>query len=426
MHWTTTSSSCDPAANGFQLTNVYALGPSNEQMSEYAADADGDWEWQHTNVWAAGKILATYQVASQPNPSNPSNPLQTSTLHFYLDGPLGSRRVQTDYAGVVEQTCTSLPYGDGESCAPSPTGHLFTGKERDTESGNDYFGARYYASSMGRFMSPDPMGIASGSLTNPQSLNLYSYVLNNPLIGIDPDGRECVWDDGSYDSKDDPDSGSADKCSGLGGTWIGDDVFENSQYYRGDWSGDADSTLGGLVGNIQSCSAAVGGGQAQSLLIADAFTLGYTDDETAYLLASAQWESGMGTGMTERGSAAYLAQYDGNSSIGNTQAGDGALFRGRGYIQITGRGTYAGWSKVLGVNLTGNPTLATNPDIAAQIASEGAFRGTFTGKSLYDYINGSGTDFVNARRVVNGDVKKNGAAIAGIANGFSDSIPGCR
>jgi RHS repeat-associated protein len=69
----------------------------------------------------------------------------------------------------------------------------FTGKERDTESGNDYFGARYYASSMGRFMSPDwsstPEDMPYAKLTNPQSLNLYSYMYNNPIIGADPTGH---------------------------------------------------------------------------------------------------------------------------------------------------------------------------------------------------------------------------------------------
>jgi RHS repeat-associated protein len=69
----------------------------------------------------------------------------------------------------------------------------YTGKERDIESGNDYFGARYYASSMGRFMSPDwsdaPDTIPYGDLSNPQSLNLYSYVNNNPLSKTDDDGH---------------------------------------------------------------------------------------------------------------------------------------------------------------------------------------------------------------------------------------------
>ena len=75
------------------------------------------------------------------------------------------------------------------------TEHHFTGKERDTESGNDYFGARYYSSAMGRFMSPDWSAKAEpvpyAKLDDPQSLNLYSYVLNNPLVGIDKDGHEC-------------------------------------------------------------------------------------------------------------------------------------------------------------------------------------------------------------------------------------------
>ena len=62
-----------------------------------------------------------------------------------------------------------------------------TGKERDQESGNDYFGARYYGSSMGRFLSPDDVG---GHIENPQTLNLYSYVANNPLSRTDPTGHD--------------------------------------------------------------------------------------------------------------------------------------------------------------------------------------------------------------------------------------------
>jgi RHS repeat-associated protein len=69
----------------------------------------------------------------------------------------------------------------------------YTGKERDTESGLDYFGARYYASSMGRFMSPDwaskPEAVPYSSLSDPQTLNLYGYMRNNPLGGTDKDGH---------------------------------------------------------------------------------------------------------------------------------------------------------------------------------------------------------------------------------------------
>ncbi len=65
-----------------------------------------------------------------------------------------------------------------------------TGKERDSESGLDNFGARYYGSSMGRFMSADPVFISADRLTDPQSLNLYAYVRNSPLNLTDPTGLD--------------------------------------------------------------------------------------------------------------------------------------------------------------------------------------------------------------------------------------------
>lgn len=70
---------------------------------------------------------------------------------------------------------------------------LFTGKERDSESGLDNFTARYFTSSMGRFMTPDwsakPQGVPYAVLDDPQSLNLYAYVRNNPLSRTDPSGH---------------------------------------------------------------------------------------------------------------------------------------------------------------------------------------------------------------------------------------------
>ncbi len=67
----------------------------------------------------------------------------------------------------------------------------YTGKERDAESGLDNFGARYYGSAMGRFMSPDSFG---GHYTDPQTLNKYSYVRNNPLRYTDPTGHDLQED----------------------------------------------------------------------------------------------------------------------------------------------------------------------------------------------------------------------------------------
>jgi RHS repeat-associated protein len=177
-----TAWSCDPTLSGFKTINDYILGPSGEQVSEIGMNtATSTMVFQHTNVWAGGKLLATYD---------------DDGIHFYFNDPLGTRRAQTDYAGVLEQTCSSLPFGDGQNCSNStqfPTEHHFTGKERDAESGNDYFGARYYASTMGRFLSPDWAAkitpVPYAKLDNPQSLNLYSYVGNNPLSRVDKDGH---------------------------------------------------------------------------------------------------------------------------------------------------------------------------------------------------------------------------------------------
>ncbi len=185
--------SCNPTTAQYATQTDYILGLGGEQFSEYAMQPNNTLAWVHTNVWAVGRLLATYAQGSTS-----SQPM-AGLLHFYLDDPLGTRRAQTDFAGNPEQTCSSLPYGDAESCAPSPTEHLFTGKERDIESGNDYFGARYYASTMGRWMSPDwsvkVMPVPYAKLDNPQSLNLYAYVGNNPLIRFDVDGHyDCQGD----------------------------------------------------------------------------------------------------------------------------------------------------------------------------------------------------------------------------------------
>ena len=188
--------------NGFTPTAVYVLGPSGEQMTEMS-NSSGTWRWAHTNVYAPG-LSATYDA-------DPTEQTE-GQLYFALSDWLGTRRQQTDYAGNPCLTFSSLPYGDGLtpitiSClSPSEdaTEHHYTGKERDTESGNDYFGARYYGSSMGRFMSPDPLpwihwqrgneddqNRFEGFIANPQNFNMYSYVLNNPLNKTDPTGMNA-------------------------------------------------------------------------------------------------------------------------------------------------------------------------------------------------------------------------------------------
>jgi RHS repeat-associated protein len=166
----------------FMLTNWYVLGPSGEQLTE----TDGSGNWIHTNVYAGGSLVATYDAA-------------TNNTVFALTDWLGTKRVEYGVNGCAT-AYTSLPFGDGltpvavsgyTQCPDDATEHHFTGKERDAESGNDYFGARYYSSNMGRWMSPD-YSMNSVILELPQSWNKYNYVLNRPTYGTDPDGR-CPW-----------------------------------------------------------------------------------------------------------------------------------------------------------------------------------------------------------------------------------------
>ncbi|MGA8908099.1 MAG: RHS repeat-associated core domain-containing protein, partial [Acidobacteriaceae bacterium] len=175
---TIASMSCDPSVNGFTANANYVRDQSGNQLSQF----DGSGNWVHTNIYANGALIATDD---------------TTETHFYLNDWMGTRRVQTNYAGAVEQNCSSLPYGDAETCGPTPTENLYTGKERDSESGNDYFGARYYASTMGRFLSPDWSAkeepVPYAKMDDPQTLNLYSYMRNNPLGGTDPDGHSPLW-----------------------------------------------------------------------------------------------------------------------------------------------------------------------------------------------------------------------------------------
>ncbi len=192
----------------FATAADYVLGPSGEQVTEMAVSGSTS-SWKHTNAWAGGKILATYDSAT------------TNTV-FYLSDWLGTKRMEIGANGCAS-TYTSLPFGDGltpviPGCA-DVTEHHYTGKERDTESGNDYFGARYYASSMGRFMSPDWSAkeepVPYAKLDDPQTLNLYVYVGNNPLSRFDPDGH-CAdhYDNGSCKVNVDPATGKAGAAAG--------------------------------------------------------------------------------------------------------------------------------------------------------------------------------------------------------------------
>ena len=122
----------------------------------------------------------------------------SSGVYYYFSDQLGTARVITDANGNVCYDGDLYPYG-GERAVTDvcDSNYKFTGKERDDESGLDNFGARYDSWQYGRFMTPDwsakPLGVPYATLGNPQSLNLYSYVMNNPLTNRDLDGHWCFF-----------------------------------------------------------------------------------------------------------------------------------------------------------------------------------------------------------------------------------------
>ena len=141
-------------------------GPNGSVQDEYNGSA-----WTAQYVYAGSELIAEYK---------------NNTTEFVHTDHLGSTRLVTAVNKSVLDSLDYLPFGQ-QIAGDTSTTHKFTGKERDTESGLDNFGARYDASSLGRFMTPDPMG---GHLEDPQTLNRYAYVRNNPTNLTDPTGLD--------------------------------------------------------------------------------------------------------------------------------------------------------------------------------------------------------------------------------------------
>jgi RHS repeat-associated protein len=162
--------------NSFTPSKTFVTGPNGEQLDQLSGTGA-----VYSNVFANGQLLATYQYSG-------------SNWTFALNDWLGTKRVVVNANGTQAEACTGYPFGDGMNCTggdPSP--QHFTGKVRDVESNNDYFGARYYSNNTGRFLIPDWSAkeepVPYAALNNPQTLNLYPYVANNPLSRSDADGH---------------------------------------------------------------------------------------------------------------------------------------------------------------------------------------------------------------------------------------------
>lgn len=112
--------------------------------------------------------------------------------YYHLD-VVGNVRAVTDSAGNVIERHDYLPFGEEWNPTGGNQPRRFTGKERDAETGLDYFGARYYGSKIGRFTTVDPQQTIKENILDPQRWNKYAYGRNNPLRFVDPDGRDWLY-----------------------------------------------------------------------------------------------------------------------------------------------------------------------------------------------------------------------------------------
>jgi len=163
-------------AGGVTVDYLYDLG------GHVVTEVSSTGTWNRGEVFAGNHHLATY--------------VNSTTIFIHADW-LGTERVRANLAGSSVESCTNQPFGDNQVCAGTEVSPLhFTGKQRDSESGLDDFGGRYYGSSMGRFLTADWSASATavpyGAFDNPQTLNLYAYVGNRPTSVADPDGHEWV------------------------------------------------------------------------------------------------------------------------------------------------------------------------------------------------------------------------------------------
>jgi RHS repeat-associated protein len=170
---------------------IYWYGGGAEALDETAANgtivSNSTYEYMYFNGQRIARFY--YNVKKEL-----SKELISYWWNFYLSDNLNSSRVVTDFNGNILDDSDYYPFGLERPVSSSSGNHYkFDGKIFDSESGLLDYGARYYANTLGRFMQPDwsakPTTVPYADFANPQSLNQYSYVGNNPLAHADPDGH---------------------------------------------------------------------------------------------------------------------------------------------------------------------------------------------------------------------------------------------
>lgn len=196
---------------------VRRILPSGEFWQVYGIDGELLAEYQWNGSTASLKKEYGYRDGQLLVVADPTEANADKRVQWLIADHLGTPRLVVDKTGSLSGVTRHdyLPFGEelmvgmGNGSIRTGAGGMgyqadsvrqkFTGKDRDIETGLDYFGARYYSNIQGRFTSPD-QPFADQEEEDPQSWNLYSYVRNNPVLFVDPFGlwRRVYLDDGVY------------------------------------------------------------------------------------------------------------------------------------------------------------------------------------------------------------------------------------
>jgi RHS repeat-associated protein len=248
------SSSCVPTGSvqitGSNFTSTQGtvtVGGSNATVTS----------WGNTSITATlpgGATTGSHVYVTVSGVNSNSVSLALDSIYYFFSDSLSSTRVVTDSQGNICFDADYYPYGKEQdyvnNCIQT---YKFTGYERDpetataTSTGNDYAVARHYNSRIFRFLQPDPMGMGAADLTNPQSLNQYAYVGDNPTNVTDPTGMDAcdfLGCGGGWGG----DSSSCDWDPSCFGGSIGSPVQLPDTFNIGSWS-----TLGSGMGCDWGC-----------------------------------------------------------------------------------------------------------------------------------------------------------------------------
>jgi len=162
----------------------YGYDSANRRVKKVAAGVTTHYVWEGSEVIAEYDGTSGALISEYVNAGRVMIREQGSAIRYYHSDRLSTRMI-TDGTGTVVGTEDHLPFGEDGGVAGESEKHRFTNYERDTESATDYAVNRQYSNAAGRFMRPDPI---AGAINDPQSLNRYSYSLNDPVNLVDPVG----------------------------------------------------------------------------------------------------------------------------------------------------------------------------------------------------------------------------------------------